>query len=55
LAFASARATFARFCEWTPSQRTVLRMVDAVGAGARGFLEQAPPPPGDGDILVIQV
>jgi hypothetical protein len=30
-------------------------MIDAVGAEARGFLEQAPPPPDDGDILVIQV
>jgi hypothetical protein len=55
MAFASARTTFASFCEWQPSQRTVLRMVDAVGAEARGFLEQAPPPDGDGDILVIQV
>jgi hypothetical protein len=55
MAFASARATFASFCEWTPSQRAVLRMVDTVGAQARGFLEQAPPPPDDGEILVIQV
>lgn len=55
MAFASARSTFRGFCEWTPSQRAVLRMVDAVGAEARGFLEAAPPPPDDGDILVIQV
>jgi mannose-6-phosphate isomerase-like protein (cupin superfamily) len=55
MAFGSARATFRSFCEWSPSQRAVLRMVDAVGAEARGFLEGAPPPPDDGDILVIQV
>jgi hypothetical protein len=55
MAFTSARATFASFCEWSPSQRAVLRMVDAVGAEARGFMQQAPPPPEDGDILVIQV
>jgi len=55
MAFASARATFRSFCEWSPSQRAVLRMVDAVGAEARGFLEASPPPPDDGDILVIQV
>jgi hypothetical protein len=55
MAFASARTTFASFCEWSPSQRAVLRMVDAVGAEARKFMEQAPPPPDDGDILVIQV
>ena len=55
MAFASARTTFASFCQWSPSQRAVLRMVDTVGAEARGFLEAAPPPPDDGDILVIQV
>jgi hypothetical protein len=55
LAFANARATFAQFCEWAPSQRTTLRMVDAVGAQARPFLEAAPVPDDDGEILVIQV
>jgi hypothetical protein len=55
LAFANARTTFASFCEWAPSQRSVLRMVDTVGAEARGFLESAPAPDDDGDILVIQV
>jgi hypothetical protein len=55
LAFAGARATFAQFCEWAPSQRSTLRMVDAVGAEARPFLEGAPAPEDDGEILVIQV
>jgi hypothetical protein len=55
MAFGSARSTFRSFCEWSPSQRAVLRMVDAVGAEARNFLEAAPPPPDDGKILVIQV
>lgn len=55
MAFANARATFAQFCEWEPCQRTVLRMVDAVGGQARKFLEDAPAPEGDGEILVIQV
>ncbi len=55
LAFASARTTFAHVCEWSPSQRTTLRMVDAVGAEARPFLDAAPPPADDGEILVIQV
>jgi hypothetical protein len=55
LAFANARATFAQFCEWAPSQRSTLRMVDAVGAEARPFLEAATAPDGDGEILVIQV
>ena len=54
LAFVNARATFAQFCEWAPSQRSTLRMVDAVGAQARPFLEAAPAPEDDGEILVIQ-
>lgn len=55
LAFGNARDTFAQFCEWAPSQRSTLRMVDAVGAEARPFLEGAPAPADDGEILVIQV
>ena len=55
LAFANARTTFAHFCEWSPSQRSTLRMVDAAGAQARPFLEAAPAPDDDGEILVIQV
>ena len=55
MAFASARKTFKQFCGWTPSPRAVLRMVDAVGAKARTFLEQAPPPDDDGEVLAIQV
>jgi hypothetical protein len=54
MAFASARQTFAQFCEWMPSPRAVLRMIDAAGAEARSFLEQAPPPADDGEVLVIQ-
>ena len=55
LAFGNARTAFAQFCEWSPSQRSTLRMVDAVGTEARPFLEQAPAPDEDGEILVIQV
>ncbi len=53
--FASARKTFAQFCKWMPSPRAVLRMVDAVGAKVRPFLDQAPAPEGDGQVLAIQV
>lgn len=55
LAFATARRTFESFCEWAPSSRAVLRMVDTVGAQARPFIEATPPPEDDGEILVIQV
>lgn len=54
-AFASARQTFEQFCEWAPSPRAVLRMVDAVGGRARAFLEQASAPEHDGEVLVLQV
>ncbi len=55
LAFSPARTTFGYFHEWAPSTRATLRIVDAVGAQARPFLEQLPPPKGDGDVLVAQV
>lgn len=55
MAFASARGTFRETYEWTPSSRATLRMVDAVGAEGRAFLEQARPPDDDGEVLVIQV
>jgi len=55
MAFASARGTFLETYEWTPSSRATLRMVDAVGAEGRAYLEQAPPPEDDGEVLVVQV
>jgi hypothetical protein len=55
MAFSSSRQTFESFCEWAPSPRAVLRMVDAVGDRARAFLEQAPAPDDDGEVLVLQV
>jgi hypothetical protein len=55
MAFAQARDLARHLFEWTPSPRAVLRMVDAVGQQARGFLEQAPPPDDDGEVLVITV
>ncbi len=55
LAFGQARGMFRSFHEWAPSSRAVLRMVDSVGEKARPFLEELPPPRGDGDLLVIEV
>ena len=55
MAFASARDLTRHLFEWAPSPRAVLRMVDAVGERARGFLEQAPPPDEDGEVLVVMV
>jgi hypothetical protein len=55
LAFGNARRLFAEFHEWAPSPRATLRMVDAVGAEARGFLDTVAAPDDDGEVLVIQV
>lgn len=55
MAFHAARETFREVHEWAPSTRPILRMVDAVGSHARQFLEQAPPPQDDGEVLVLQV
>jgi hypothetical protein len=55
LAFGQARAVFAAVHEWRPSQDMTLRIVDATGALARSFLEQAPAPTDDGEVLVIEV
>jgi hypothetical protein len=55
MAFASARENFRETSQWAPSQRAVMRMVDAVGDQAKIFLEQAGAPTDDGDVLVIQV
>ena len=55
MAFGQARTLFGDFFGWAPSSRAVLRIVDATGAEARPFLEAAPPPEKDGEVLVIQV
>jgi hypothetical protein len=55
LSFSQARAVFAATHEWRPSQDMTLRIVDATGALARSFLEQAPVPDDDGEVLVIEV
>jgi hypothetical protein len=54
MAFARSRELFGSVFGWSPSQRAVLRMVDATGEQARPFLEQAEPPTDDGEILVIE-
>jgi hypothetical protein len=55
MAFDTARRLFAELHEWAPSSRATLRMMDAVGAEVRGFLDADPVPEDDGEVLVIQV
>lgn len=55
MAFASARQLMGTIFGWSPSSRSVLRIVDAVGLHARPFLEQTEEPDDDGEVLVITV
>jgi hypothetical protein len=55
MAFLPTRQVLRDLLGWAPAPRSVLRMVDAVGAEARGFLEQAAVPEGDTDVLLITV
>jgi hypothetical protein len=55
MAFSLTRQMLRDLLGWAPAPRSVLRRVDAVGAKARGFLEQAAVPEGDTDVLLITV
>lgn len=55
MAFAPTRQILRDLLGWAPAPRSVLRMVDAVGAEARGFLEQVAAPEGDTEKLLITV
>jgi hypothetical protein len=53
MAFGAARRAFLDVYEWAPSPRAILRMVDGVAARARSFIDWAPPPEDDGEVMVI--
>ena len=53
MAFAPTRQILRDLLGWAPAPRSVLRMVDTVGAEVRGFLEQAAVPEGDTDVMLI--
>ncbi|MEP7120077.1 MAG: hypothetical protein ABJE95_04165 [Byssovorax sp.] len=55
MAFAPTRQILRDLLGWAPAPRSVLRMVDTVGAEVRGFLDQAVVPEGDTDVLLITV
>jgi hypothetical protein len=55
MAFLPTREILCDLLGWAPAPRSVLRMVDMVGAEARKFLEQAAAPDGDTDVLLITV
>jgi hypothetical protein len=53
--FGSARTVFRQFCGWVPSPKVVLRIVDALGARVRPFIDRQPAPEKDGEVLVVEV
>lgn len=53
MAFAPTRQVLRDLFEWAPAPRSVLRMIDTVGAHVRGFLDQAAVPEGDTEVLLI--
>jgi len=55
MAFLPTRQVLRDLLGWAPAPRSVLRMVDALGAEAKGFLDQAAVPDDDTDVLLITV
>lgn len=53
MAFLPTRQVLRDLLGWAPAPRSVLRMVDTVGAEAKGFLDRAAVPEDDTDILLI--
>lgn len=53
--YATARSWWRETYGWSPSPKAVERMIDRVGQEAAPFLEDAPPPEDDGEVLVIEV
>lgn len=53
MAFLPTRQVLRDLLGWAPAPRSVLRMVDMVGAEAKGFLDQASVPEQDTDVLLI--
>lgn len=55
MAYETAGGLFAAFFGWAPATRTIEEMVLGLGAYAQRYQEQAGPPAGDGEVLVIQI
>src|SRR5271154_2620663 len=53
MAFLPTRQTLRDLLGWAPAPRSVLRIIDTLGAEARGSLEQPPVPEGDTTTLLI--
>jgi hypothetical protein len=54
MAFDAAASTFALFLNWAPAKKTIEEHALGLGTFAHEFQASAPPPPDDGEVLVIQ-
>jgi hypothetical protein len=55
LPFETAAELFKCFLGWAPATKTIEEWVLGLGERAQRFQEQAPPPPGDGEVLGCQI
>lgn len=55
MSFGAAVTVFRYFLEWSPSTETIECFVLGLGKQAGKYTEAAPPPEGDGEVLVIEV
>ena len=55
MAFLPTRQVLRDLLGWAPAPRSVLRIIDTIGAQVKGFLEQAAVPVGDTDVMLIMV
>jgi len=54
MSFAAATVVFSRFVGWSPSHKTIEEATLGLGRYTAEWVEQRPPPPGDGEVLVVQ-
>lgn len=54
MAFDATAATLALFLRWSPAKRTLEELALGLGALAHEYQAGAPPPPDDGEVLVVQ-
>lgn len=55
MSYAQAVGVLTMFLRWSPCQRTVEEMVLGLGRHTQQWFESAPPPQGDGEVLIIQI
>jgi hypothetical protein len=55
MSFAASVLLFRCFCGWAPSSDTIQQLVLGMGKDSVAYMDQAPVPPDDGEILVIEV